>query len=152
MAGPCISCLSSNFLRIVDSLGARGRRLMTASLLACSFVGIATIDSLAEISCRPLLSITNVREIRASLMAPAPWSWRASVVVDARFCATRYGNFEIDFIRIKEYAPDMQFTERFRWNSTQLDVPIDLVADEAIIGYRIGFVAPCVCREFPFDD
>jgi hypothetical protein len=64
---------------------------------------------------------------------------------------TRSGQFEIDVIRIKEYSPDVQFTEKYRWNSGQFDVSIELAADEAIEDYRIGFIAPCVCREIPYD-
>ena len=70
-------------------------------------------------------------------------------MADPSYCATRSGNFEIDVIRTKEYSPDMQFTEKYRWNAGQFDVSIELRADEAIEDYRIGFIAPCVCREIP---
>ena len=68
------------------------------------------------------------------------------------YCATKSGNFEIDFIRIKEYSLDVQFTEKVRWSSGQFDVSVELAADESIHDYRIGFIAPCVCREIPYDD
>ena len=81
-----------------------------------------------------------------------PWTWKATIVADASYCATKSGNFEIDFIRIKEYSPDMQFTEKVRWSSGQFDVSIELAADKSIHDYRIGFIAPCVCRDIPYDD
>ena len=46
----------------------------------------------------------------------------------------------------------MQFTEKVRWTSGQFDVSMELAADESILDYRIGFIAPCVCREIPYDD
>ena len=87
--------------------------------------------------------------------APAPSSgrvvWTASIAVDRSYCAAASGAFEIDFIRIKEYAPDMQFTEKFRWAAGQFDVSIELAADESVLDYRVGFIAPCVCRDFQND-
>ena len=125
------------------------RRALTV-LLACLFVAPA-VPAFATITCKPLLAIKNVREIRISAL-PQPWRWQATITADASYCATRSGNFEIDVIRIKEYSPDMQFTEKYRWNAGQFDVSIELAADEAIEDYRIGFIAPCVCREIPYDN
>jgi len=119
-------------------------------LLACLLAGPA-VTARAAITCKPLLTIKNVREIRTSTL-PQPWIWQATIVADASYCATRSGQFEIDVIRIKEYSPDMQFTEKYRWTAGQFDVSIELAADEAIEDYRIGFIAPCVCREIPYDN
>src|SRR5262249_20055069 len=119
---------------------------LLASLLICS----ATTGSLCAIACKPMLVLRNVREIRTSA-TPQSWIWTATVVVDRTYCATSTGAFEIDFIRIKEYSPDMQFTEKFRWASGQFDVSIELAADESILDYRLGFIAPCVCRELRDD-
>jgi hypothetical protein len=69
---------------------------------------------------------------------------------DSSHCATRSGSFEVDFIRIKEYAPDLQFTEKYRWTTGEFEIALELWADEAVIDHRVGFVAPCVCREVPF--
>jgi hypothetical protein len=124
-------------------------RVALTALLACVFAAPA-MPTLATITCKPLLAIKNVREIRTSTM-PQPWTWRATIIADASYCATRSGPFEIDVIRIKEYAPDVQFTEKYRWNAGQFDVSIELTADEAIDDYRIGFIAPCVCREMPYE-
>jgi hypothetical protein len=82
---------------------------------------------------------------------PGPWTWQATIAADVSSCATRSGAFEIDFIRIKKYAPDVRFTEKYRWNSDQFEVSFELTADEAIQEYRIGFIAPLyVCREIPY--
>ncbi len=120
--------------------------------LLVMFLGGVTVagaaDARSVVACKPLLSIKNVREIRTSIM-PQPWTWRATVVADASYCATRAGEFEIDFIRIKEYSPDLQFAEKYRWTAGQFDMTVELSADESIHDYRIGFIAPCVCRELP---
>jgi len=58
--------------------------------------------------------------------------------------------FEIDFIRGKEFGPDVQMTEKFRWTAGRFEVSVEFWADEAVLDYRIGFIAPCVCRDMPF--
>lgn len=105
--------------------------------------------SAAALACKPLLSFKNVREIRPANTLVAPWVWKASVVADVGFCASRSGDFEIDFVRIKENSADLQFTENYKWRTGQFDVSIELAADESILEYRLGFVGPCVCRVFP---
>lgn len=133
-------------------LGSYRYRRIHRSALAFAAAGfianMAATGALAAVTCKPILSVKNVREVRTS-MFPQPWTWRATIHADRTFCATQAGSFEIDFVRIKEYAPDLQFTEKFQWVTGQFDVAIDLVADEAILDYRIGFIAPCVCREIP---
>lgn len=124
-------------------------RIARTSLLAGVLVALWATNALATIACKPLLTIKNVREVRTSTM-PKPWTWQAIIIADASYCATPSGWFEIDVIQIKEYAPDVQFTQKYRWNPGQFDVSIDLEADEAIDDYRIGFIAPCVCREIPY--
>jgi hypothetical protein len=126
------------------------RRLALALLLAC-LVTLPAVTSVAAITCKPILSIVDVREIRSPVTPVRRWFWNASVIADTRYCATASGYFEIDFIRIKEYAPDVQFTEKYRWVSGQFVVTVELSMDEAIHEHRIGFVAPCVCREVPFN-
>jgi hypothetical protein len=128
----------------------QGRRLVRMALLAGLFAATGAGDALSAIACKPLLSIRKVREIRAPAV-PQPWTWTATVTADTSYCATTSGNFEIDFIRIKEYAPDVQFTEPYKWSSGRFQVNVELAADEAILKYRIGFVAPCVCRALPFE-
>jgi hypothetical protein len=97
-----------------------------------------------------MLSFRNVREVRLVGIPIAPWTWKATIVADASYCATRAGSFEIDFLQNQEYSPQAQFTEKLRWSAGQFDVAIELAASEAIIDYRLGFIAPCVCREFPW--
>jgi hypothetical protein len=111
-------------------------------------VNMMATGAVATVTCKPILSVKNVREVRTST-SPQPWTWNATIHANPIFCATRSGAFEIDFVRIKEYAPDLQFTAKFQWVSDQFDVAIELAADEAILDYRVGFIAPCVCREIP---
>jgi hypothetical protein len=124
-------------------------RLASASLLACLFAWPTA--SLAAVSCKPLLTVKTVREIRPSSTPLQPWLWRATIVADSTYCAATQGAFEIDFIRTKEDAPDLQFTAKFRWASREFDVTIALALDESIHEYRIGFIAPCLCREPPYE-
>src|SRR5262245_12201737 len=95
-------------------------RLACASLLACLFAWPAA--SPAAVSCKPLLAVKAVREVRPSKPSLRPWVWKATIVADSAYCANVKGVFEIDFIRSKEDAPDLQFTEAFKWTSGQFDV------------------------------
>ena len=128
------------------------RRRTLASLSVCALVASSATDALAAVTCKPILSIRNVRELRTAERPLEPWIWKATIAADASHCATRSGTFEIDFIRIKEYSLDVQFTEKYRWSAGQIDVSMELVADESILDYRIGFIAPCVCRAIPYDN
>jgi hypothetical protein len=120
--------------------------------LACAALVLAwPAASPAAVSCKPLLTVTNVREVRPTGAPVQPWVWKATIVADSAHCATTQGAFEIDFIRTKEDAPDLQFTEKLRWVSGEFDVAIELSIDESIHDYRIGFVAPCICREPPYE-
>ena len=127
------------------------RRLALTLPLVCSFAGPAATGALAAITCKPLLTIKNVRELRTANIPTQPWIWKATIVADNAYCATAAGGFEIDFIRIKEYSPDVQFTERYRWTAGQFDIAMELAGDESIHDYRIGFIAPCVCQALPFE-
>ena len=132
-----------------DPFRRRMRRLALAAVLSGAFAALAT-SALSNVICKPMLSIKYVREIRAPQASIRPWTWSATITADARFCATAAGNFEIDFVRIKEYSPDMQVTEKYKWAPGQFDVSFELAGDESIDDYRIGFIAPCVCRELPW--
>jgi hypothetical protein len=142
---------SSSFRKSTDPPSRPLRRMAFTCLLAGSFVAPGPTRAYSAITCKPLLSITNVRELRTLNMPVRPWIWKATIVADASYCDTGSGRFEIDFIRIKEYSPDMQFTERYSWTPGQFEVTMELAADESIHDYRIGFIAPCVCRELLYE-
>jgi hypothetical protein len=44
-------------------------------------------------------------------------------------------------------APDLPFTEQFTWSAGQIEVSVNFWADEAVLAYSIGAVAPCPCRD-----
>ena len=55
--------------------------------------------------------------------------------------------FEIEFTRLKETAPDLRFTERFTWASGRSEVSIDMWWDEWFEDYRIAHIAACPCLD-----
>ena len=130
---------------VIDGAAAISR-LLAKSVLTLCFILVTTSMSFSQVACKPFLSIASTKEAQRSTPA-LPWKWNATVVADNNHCATRSGSFEVDFLRIKENAPDLQFTEKFRWTEGQFDVSMELTSDEAILGFRIGFIAPCVCRQ-----
>jgi hypothetical protein len=137
-------------------LNAAARRL-ASNLLAWLIVLCSASQTFSGVSCKPLLTIKQVRfsEVQSlwRTWSKVPLSlrvWTATLLVDASRCAPSSGRFEIDFVGRGETGADVQFTEQFTWNPGNAEVSIDLSADEAILDYRIGFIAPCVCREMPF--
>jgi hypothetical protein len=123
-------------------MGNRG----AIGLLTVCFLLTGEAGTSAQVACKPLLSVKPVQDTRTSLLLASPSRWSATIAADTSFCATRFGRFEIDFVRIKEDAPDLQFTQVFHWSQDTVDVSMDLTPGEAILEYRIGFIAPCVCR------
>lgn len=67
--------------------------------------------------------------------------------VDAAGCAAREGRFAIDFVRSKENAPDVTFSEGFTWTAGGLNVSAAFWEDEAPLAAFIAHVSPCSCRE-----
>lgn len=116
-------------------------RLLAVAGITSSVIAPGRCEAIA---CKPLLTVTSVRfsEVRSPQR-----QWTAALLADVSYCATSWGRFEIDFIRIKEHGPDMQFTKPFTWKAGQFEVTVDFWGDEAVLDYRIGFIAPCVCRD-----
>jgi hypothetical protein len=112
-----------------------------------SFLLLTPATSWSQVACKPLLSVKSAHQVRPSSTRAVPWRWHATIFANAGYCATYSGHFEVDFVRLKENSPDVQFTERFRWSSNQFVVSMELAADEAIREFRIGFVPPCVCQD-----
>ena len=144
------TAIPQNFSCTAKLSRSRKHRWSLTPLLACGLV-FASASAFAEVACKPILSVRQVRDLHGPTEALQSWQWSATVVADARHCATQSGSFEIDFVRIKEFAPDLQFTHKARWRAGEFDLVLEMWADEAILEYRIGFVAPCVCREPPLD-
>jgi hypothetical protein len=127
--------------------GNRMQVRVVAGLLTFLFLLQGLASSPAQVACKPFLSVKNPHDGQASAEPIIPGRWRTTIVADPRYCATRSGNFEIDFVRSKDDSPDLQFTERFRWVQSQFDVSMELTPGEAILEFRIGFISPCACRE-----
>jgi hypothetical protein len=125
--------------------GTRHARAARA-VFTCWMLLLDAAQAAQVLACKPLLAAGDVTINRESPVSA--FEWKLAVVADASHCATRSGMFEIDFISIQEYSPvELQFTGRFQWKEGQFEVSLELSADEAVIEYRIGFVASCPCRD-----
>ncbi len=112
--------------------------------LAGVLVLVGATQSVGGSLCRPVLTVTAVG---FSEISPAQREWTAKFAVDASRCAATSGRFAIDFVRLKENAPDLRFSEPFTWTSSKAEASVHFSADEAVLDYAIGDVAPCACRE-----
>ena len=74
-------------------------------------------------------------------------TWSATLAVDASRCATTSGSFEILFTRLKENAPEIEFSEQFTWKPGSFEVSVNFWADEAVEGYWLHSIAACPCRD-----
>ena len=140
-----IKLLTSRMLR---SLPCGAGRQLRATVFVGALGALAVPPQAhCAVSCKPIIAIKSVQTSEPRDMKRG---WTAILDVSAFFCATSFGRFEIDFIRQKENAPDVQFTEQFEWRPGEIAVSLELWWDETVSAYRIGFVAPCVCREWQF--
>ena len=116
-----------------------------ASLLLGSVVILAGApQTFAGGLCRPLLI---VKSVAFSELSPAQRQWTARFTVDASRCAASSGRFTVDFVRLKETAPDLRFTEQFTWREGETDISADFAADESVLSYSVSDVGPCPCRQ-----
>jgi hypothetical protein len=97
-----------------------------------------------EALCRPSLVVQSVTFSAVDFQT---WrrTWAAQLAVDAASCATTSGRFRIDFVRLKEDAPDLRFTETFAWRPGRVEATTLFAADEAVLSYTIE-AASCPCR------
>jgi hypothetical protein len=120
-------------------------RSSISGFLAGIIVLVGVTQAVGQQPCRPAL---EVKEVQFSQMQPPTRkrTWSAVVSVDASRCASNSsGSFEIVFTRLKENGPELDFRERFAWQSPAVNVAVDFAADEAVQRYRVDNVSPCVC-------
>jgi hypothetical protein len=123
----------------------RGTRrwYVTEALVASLMLGLATPAG-AEPACKPALTF---KDVRFSETKNQQRKWTATLAVDASRCAATTGQFEIRFVRLKEFGPDLVFTEKFKWTPGLIDVSLNFWWDEAVQDYSIGHVEPCGCAD-----
>jgi hypothetical protein len=119
-------------------------RAHRCALLAGLIAVCGATQAVGQSACKPVFT---VKEVRFSPMRQLQRIWTARLDVDASRCATSSGRFDINFIRLKETAPDLPFTEHFTWGAGEIEVSVDFWADEAVLAYSIGAIAPCPCRD-----
>ncbi len=127
-------------------------RAATAVVLAAIFDFTGLAGALAENLCHPVLTLSEVQfsPIRTPKLQR---SWTAMLTVDAAECAVNSaGHFDIVFTRLSETAPDLEFRQSFAWSPFPRNVALDFAADEAVAGYRIENITPCVCRDKAAED
>jgi hypothetical protein len=120
-------------------------RSSISGLLAGIIGLVGVTQAVGQQSCRPALV---VKEVQFTEMQPPTRkrTWTAVVSVDASRCASNSsGSFEIVFTRLKENGPELDFRERFAWQSPAVNVAVDFAADEAVQRYRVDNVSPCAC-------
>jgi hypothetical protein len=116
-----------------------------SSVVLAGLVGlVGATHALGQTTCRPALAI---KEVRFSEIHRSQRIWTARIAVDASRCASASGRFEINFARLKENGPDLPFAEEFTWRAGEVEVTLDFWADESVLDYAIGDVAPCTCRQ-----
>jgi hypothetical protein len=120
------------------------RSLHLAGWLAAGVVVCTATPNAAQQMCKPGLAVT---EASISEARNRQRTWTAVLSVDASPCSSAFGEFEIEFTRLKENAPDLRFVERFTWASGQTKVSLDVSWDEWVQDYRLSRIAPCPCRK-----
>jgi hypothetical protein len=112
--------------------------------LAAGLVLLGAAQAIAGNLCRPVLSLRDGRISEAHEMHR---TWTGVLIADPSPCSTTSGQFDVQFTRLKEVAPDLQFMERFTWVPGQSKLSLDFWWDEWLEDERIMSIAPCPCRE-----
>ncbi len=112
------------------------------ALFAAIFTLLCASHAAGAPVCKPDLTVADVMFSQIHRLQRV---WSARILVDASRCASDHGNFEIKFVRLKETAPDMRFTEQFSWMPGVVVVATEFAADESVQAFSIA--APsCPCR------
>jgi len=120
------------------------RSLHLAGWLAGSVVVFTATPDAAQQICKPALALTQAS---LSDVRNRQRTWTGILSLDASPCSSASGEFEVEFTRLKENAPDLRFIERFTWASGQTKVSLDIWWDEWVQDYRVSRVAPCPCHQ-----
>jgi hypothetical protein len=118
--------------------------LRVLAALATALVLGVPKQTAAHPACKPALTF---KQTRFSQPHNQQRKWTAILAVDASRCAENAGLFEIKFVRLKEFGPELLFTERFKWRPVTVEVSLDFWSDEAVLDYWIGDVSPCGCTD-----
>jgi hypothetical protein len=112
-------------------------------LLAVAYIVWDASYAAGAPQCKPILTVKGV-----TFSPVHQWrrTWNAHIVADASHCSTTAGHFDIDFMRLREDAPDLRFSEQFTWTVGELDATTVFAADEAVLQYSIR-AAACPCRK-----
>src|SRR5947199_6305459 len=100
------------------------------SLCVATVVGIvlcSATQTIGQQACQPALELNAARTSKVHDRIKV---WTGVLVLDASRCSTSSGQFEIQFSRLKEFGPDLKFTEHFVWNVGQTEVSLDIWWDE----------------------
>jgi hypothetical protein len=114
------------------------------SVAVAAFLSCVSMQTIAGRICKPALT---VRDATFSEARNQQRKWTATLAVDSSHCAENSGSFEIKFIRLKEFGPDLLFTERFSWGAPVVEVSLGFWWDESVGDFWIGDVAPCSCAD-----
>jgi hypothetical protein len=119
------------------------RPLRLALLLAGTVALLSATHAVGEAICRPTLTFEHTR---FSEPGGQQRLWSAILAVDASDCAATSGRFYVNFVRLKEMAPDLLFSEEFTWSPGRIEISMEFWLDEAVLEYWIGYVPICPCR------
>lgn len=145
-----LHCLSEFGQRLRrEARRSRGPAALCGNALAwVSAAVVAAVVAAPAVAQRPCLPGLVVKQ---SGMAEPRGSgreriWSALVSVDASACtASAGGSFRLALLRLKENAPDLQFSEDFQWQAPAVRVEVPFASDEAVAGAWIESVTPCAC-------
>ena len=126
-----------------DNKHRRPMRLRLSLPLAGAVTLLSATQTIGDTLCRPTLTF---EQVGLSETQGHQRLWSAALAVDASQCATTSGSFYVNFVRLKEMAPDVLFSEEFAWSPGRIEISMEFWLDESVHDYWIGYVAMCPCR------
>jgi hypothetical protein len=83
---------------------------LLSSLVAGTAALFSATQTIGDTLCRPTLTF---EQVGLSETQGQQRLWSAVLAVDASQCATTSGRFYVNFVRLKEMAPDLLFSDEF---------------------------------------
>src|SRR6266850_4457078 len=109
-------------------------RSRSSAFVAGLLVLLGVTHAAAEPLCQPVLTIEALHFANVDVSQRV---WTAQLDVDASRCAAASGRFAIDFVRLKEGAPDLRFTEHFTWKPGRDRKSTRLNSSHLVISYAV---------------
>jgi hypothetical protein len=119
------------------------KRLCGAAIIGTLALAVGIARAAPEGFCRPRLELNPNRSI--SGVFPQERIWKAELTGDASHCKEESGLFQLQIMRLKDNAPDLDFLVTEQWRAGGFEIMLTSAPDEQIGLAQIMWISRCSC-------